>query len=160
VFPAICVTVCFGVFAVRPERAKHTRPRNLGATFAVITAFLAGLLLLALAAVFVSYSNAGQFLIDEFRIAETLSLDRPALWALVLIFLSLAFGLANGWSWARLYVPEQTTAVSLQRVGGWLAFLGLTLSVLATPLSVYADVQTGEELRKIFENETTYYLMQ
>ncbi len=157
---AFAVSLCAAFLTVAPNKSRKIQPSDLGPLLTLV-AVLLGLICSALLATYLVGSTPAAVVVLPRVGVPTDYVDKPILAGLSLITFGLVFLMSPFWALAQRVGTPHVLAMMLGKFGAFVAVMGLTLSVILGPLSVYADHLLEHTLFQMLTNEPFhYYLMQ
>jgi hypothetical protein len=148
--------ICALLPALAPERPRHYDDTYLGPLHAFVVGTLVVGLLTGVGLAAIARSLPGQILPNQGPVGGWLG-DAPRLGAFVIVLLGASALVAPGWGIVRRFGTPAMAEVTYKGLGRGTALVGLTLSILFSPISLAFDRLLGDHLGKIALNEQVYY---
>jgi len=156
-FPAaVAAALCAGFLIVAPDRSRKARPNDLGPMFG-FTATLLGLICSSMFMIYLVGSTPAANAIFPNLGVPSDYFDKPLMAGLAAVSFGLVLLMAPIWAVVHRLGTPHVLALSLMRFGGFLAVMGLTLSIVLGPMAVYADRRLETAFDELVRNEPVYY---
>lgn len=155
---AMTTALAFGLLAIGPPKGR-TRPDNeLGPLYRFMLIVITVAMALLISGFVAGASTPGYHVLESINVPKEFRDGSTLFLGLVGVCLVFSLLLAPAWALVRRIETSAVLVKTLTELGAGLATLGLVLSVLAGPASLFADLKVREPLSQILTNESLYYL--
>jgi len=155
---ALAVALCASFLTVAPDRSRKARPSDLGPLFA----FMAMLLGLICSAMFMMYligtTPAANAVFPNLGVPSEY-FDRPLMAGIAAVTFGLVLLIAPIWAVVHRIGTPHVLSLTLMRFGIFVSVMGLSLSIVLGPLSVYADRRLETTFTELVNNEPLHYYL-
>lgn len=153
--PALCASCLL----VSPPTVRKVRPSDLGPLFATLIFCLAGMFSITVVGYFLGRTPAANGVLPVMSVPVEYY-QTPILLGIGAIFVGLLLVAAPLWAVAQRIGVSHVLGVALRRFGATLGTGGLALSILLTPVAVYADREISQSFDQLVGNEPLVYYLQ
>lgn len=154
---AFAASLCGLFLAATPTKQRSMRPKDFGPTFGFTVGVLATATGTSLAAYLVWGTGAADALVPYLNLPGEYFGSSTLFIGLAVLFFAMLFLATPFWALAQRIPTPYVFGQGLKLFGLTLAVSGLLLTVLATPIVIYADQRMGLTLRAMLLNEPVYY---
>lgn len=153
---AIAAALCAAFLTVGPERSRQAKPDDLGPLFGFMAILLGAICSAMFATYLVASTVAANAVLPNLEVPSEF-MGKPLLAGVSAVAFGLVMLVAPIWAVVHRLGTPHVLSLALTRFGSFVCGMGLFMSILLGPLSVYADRRLETTLTELVDNETLHY---